>query len=269
MTWVVGATTWFGYGMIVSDICVSWRLPDGSYKRRDCLQKIYPMGLDIIAGFSGSVKIGFALLQNLREFLRLPEDKHDFGWDPDWVAHNWPVEARDVFGSFPAAVQKSRASVILVGAHPTDDGVLGRPRTFAASMRSPDFEPDVRSDPNAILSIGMGSGVKSCKEAIQDLMGAGAYHPLMQMETGMPLGWATAVSILLTDAVRGLSDHGISKHLHVGIVTRDRYKIIPNDHRQVESDGEVEFRMPKVARSYREFREMAQQMGFTTEAAIC
>lgn len=153
--------------MLVSDICVSWRLANGGYKRRDCLQKIYPMGPDIIAGFSGSVKIGFALLQSLRDFLRLPESKPDFGWKPDWVAHNWPEEAQRVFDGFPSGVQRQRASVIFIGAHPTDDGMPGRPRTYAVRMTSPEFEPDVRSNPNAILSIGMGAGVRTCKEAIQ------------------------------------------------------------------------------------------------------
>ena len=77
MTWVIGGSTIFGYGVLISDVCVSWEL---GYQF-DCLQKIYPLSNSIMGGFAGSVKIGFQLLQDLRDFLGLTdEEEKEYGW---------------------------------------------------------------------------------------------------------------------------------------------------------------------------------------------
>jgi len=82
MTWVIGGSTVFGYGVMISDICVSFE--QGPSK--DCLQKIYPVGNHIIGGFAGSIQLGFAMLQDLRSFLHLPEkEEKENAWHPDWV----------------------------------------------------------------------------------------------------------------------------------------------------------------------------------------
>ena len=73
MTWIVGTPTMFGYAFCVSDIRVSW----GERNGLDCLQKIYPVGRDIAAGFSGSVELGFWCIADLRRFLYHP--------DPRWA----------------------------------------------------------------------------------------------------------------------------------------------------------------------------------------
>ena len=58
----------FGYGALYSDVQVTF--PDGSTK--DLLQKAYPLSNFIAAGFAGSVRIGFMLLDSLSQFLQLP-----------------------------------------------------------------------------------------------------------------------------------------------------------------------------------------------------
>ena len=71
MTWVIGATPPFGgYGLMISDIQVS--LATG--ERFDILRKVHPVGPCLVLGFSGSVKIGFAMVENLRARLQLPPD---------------------------------------------------------------------------------------------------------------------------------------------------------------------------------------------------
>ncbi len=82
MTWVIGGITPFGYGVGLSDIRVSW----DDKKYRDCLQKVYPVGKFIIAGFAGSVELGFRLIQDLSNFLHL--DNPDEAWIPEWIAVN-------------------------------------------------------------------------------------------------------------------------------------------------------------------------------------
>ena len=60
MTWVVGAPSVFGYGALYSDVQVTFA--DGN--TRDLVQKAYPLSNFIAAGFAGSVRVGFMLLQS-------------------------------------------------------------------------------------------------------------------------------------------------------------------------------------------------------------
>src|SRR5450759_2701557 len=98
MTWVVGATSVFGYGALYSDVQVTFA--DGS--TRDLVQKAYPLGNFIAAGFAGSVRIGFKLLQSLAVFLVLPDEAlGSHASDPIWVATQWAPIARSVFEGAP------------------------------------------------------------------------------------------------------------------------------------------------------------------------
>ena len=92
MTWVVGATSMFGYGALYSDVQVTF--PDGTTK--DLIQKAYPITNFIAAGFSGSVRVGFSLLQSLAECTLLPDEALGTqAWEPVWVARRWgPSQSR-------------------------------------------------------------------------------------------------------------------------------------------------------------------------------
>jgi hypothetical protein len=70
MTWVIGASSLFGHGAVISDIQVTFR----TGQTVDLLQKAYPLGRFIVGGFSGSVLIGFRLLQSLKDMLKLPSE---------------------------------------------------------------------------------------------------------------------------------------------------------------------------------------------------
>ena len=100
MTWVVGASTIWGYGVVISDMQVAFS--DGT--TADILQKPYPMNNFIIAG---SVKIGFMLLESLAQFVQLPPNKAaTHAWDPLWVSNNWWPLAQEVFESAPEPEKK-------------------------------------------------------------------------------------------------------------------------------------------------------------------
>src|SRR5262245_56689808 len=103
MTWVIGASSIFGYGAILSDVRVTFR--DGS--QRDLVQKAFAVGPYVIAGFAGSVKIGFEMLHCLANFLTVPPNAPQPGaWEPEWVAEHWePIAA----GTFAAADAHERA----------------------------------------------------------------------------------------------------------------------------------------------------------------
>src|SRR5215207_8036961 len=98
MTWVVGATNIYGYGALYSDVRVTFA--DGT--TRDLVQKAYPLSNFIAGGFTGSVRIGFNLLQSLAECTLLPDDAlNTMAWDPVWVATKWSPIARAVYEASP------------------------------------------------------------------------------------------------------------------------------------------------------------------------
>jgi hypothetical protein len=80
MTWVIGASSIFDYGAMMSDVRVTFR--DGS--ERDLVQKAYPVGPYIVAGYAGSVRIGFQMLDSLTKFLIVPANAPQPGaWEPE------------------------------------------------------------------------------------------------------------------------------------------------------------------------------------------
>jgi hypothetical protein len=58
MTWILGSAPSFGYGALISDVRVSW----SNGAKLDRLQKIYPIGAGLMAGFAGSVAVGFWMI---------------------------------------------------------------------------------------------------------------------------------------------------------------------------------------------------------------
>jgi ATP-dependent protease HslVU (ClpYQ) peptidase subunit len=65
MTWIVGgAGQW--HPCIAGDVRVTWKYPRKEVSA-DCLQKIYPVAPNILAGFAGSVCLGFDVLHTSRQ----------------------------------------------------------------------------------------------------------------------------------------------------------------------------------------------------------
>jgi hypothetical protein len=91
MTWIVGASTMFGYGFGISDVCVAL----GDDDKVDCLQKVYPIGRHFAAGFAGLVAIGFAMLDELRRLSTYADER--IACDPRAAFREWPACARAVF----------------------------------------------------------------------------------------------------------------------------------------------------------------------------
>ena len=249
MTWVVGATTPFGYGVMVSDICVT--LSDGI--QRDVLRKAYPVGKFIIAGFAGSVGIGFDMIADLRDFLRMNETEAECCWEPEWVARNWSPRAKEVFRRQPITETKYGCEVMLVGVHAQEDA-LGHGRSVAAVLRWPDFEPDIETRWGAALSIGSGTGQH---EAMEALVATVKDVDLMQAEVNNPGGFSRVIAFGMTHDLFFRAPVGVSRHLHVSIVGINRFDFRPNDLEFHPKDGDpVTLQMPKVAESYEQLCEM-------------
>jgi hypothetical protein len=128
----------------------------GARKEKDCLQKIYPVGQYLAAGFAGSVQIGFEMIRSLKKGLRLEDPS--LAWDPTVIAQEWPMTARKIFQKYPGATQEHGCQLILLGVHSTEDvGIPGMGRAYIYSFSWPHFEP-VLAKPYEVLSIGSVSG---------------------------------------------------------------------------------------------------------------
>jgi len=153
MTWVVGTPTFFGYAILVSDIRVTVTLADGQKHYLDCLQKIYPVSKSMLAGFAGSVKIGFRMLAQLQyESAKVPPDTD---WVLDIIANTWwPRLARRIFEASEAGEKNLGSQIIISAGHPDKNmGDAPWPQTGVYTFSSPNFEPR-RGDYGQVLSIG-------------------------------------------------------------------------------------------------------------------
>jgi hypothetical protein len=225
MTWVVGSTTPFGYGIGLSDIRITFT--DGT--ERDCLQKIYPVGPFIAAGFAGSVAIGFAMVNRLKELLYDPSGAG--AWDPVAVSQWWPADAREVFENFSKEEQELQSQIILIGAHPIEhNGNPQWPRCHVHTFSSPTFEAVEVKAPN-LAAIGCGADVQHCRDALDQIAtDHNAWFNIVQGEQGTPGGMATVLAINLTSLLKHTQPRGVSSHLHYCWVYRGRIVIKTNDH---------------------------------------
>ena len=264
MTRVIGATSVYGYGALYSDVEVTFA--DGV--SRDLVQKAYPITNFIAAGFSGSVRVGFALLQSLANCTKLPtEALTSQAWDPVWVATKWAPVARSVFEGAPPEEQQAGASLLLLGASPTKDAGLGA-KMFLVRFAAPDFEPGIMARFIMSCSIGSGAGDREYKQSIKpQIRFINGIHRAEVMNRN---GWAQELAFCISRAVADRPRTGISRHFHGIVVRRGEVSTWNNNERIYHPDGTVvEVRMPHVAQGYEEFRRMAAGAGSECTCATC
>lgn len=261
MTWVIGTPSMFGYGVAISDIRVS--LSDG--QTLDCLQKVYPVGRFIAAGFAGSVEFGFAAIRDLQSHLRLPDPES--AWIPGWVAFRWFRRARKLFENAPDRIRQHNAQIMLVGVSPSVDmGIAGWARPTVAILRSPNFFPEILKI-NTIESIGSGRDVDIYR---QEMVHLNNDRVLWQMEAGMPGGYGTVLMQTLSRIVEENPDRFVSHHVHICTVRRGEILIGKNDYTSFEADGtRRDIRMPHVAVSWSEFQGLCRDAGADAGTATC
>jgi hypothetical protein len=254
----------FGYGALYSDVQVTF--PDGTTK--DLIQKAYPITNFIAAGFSGSVRVGFSLLQSLAECTLLPDDAlKTQAWDPVWVAKRWAPVAKSVFESAPQVERTLGASMLLLGASPNENAGLGA-RMFLVRFASPDFRPGIMARFIMWCSIGTGAGVAEYKQRIKPhIRFVSGIH---RAEIMNPNGWAQELVFSLTRSLREQPRPGISRHLHAVVVRRGQVSTWNNDEKIHYPDGSVEdVRMPPVAQNYEQFLQLAAAAGADGACATC
>lgn len=258
MTWVVGRAVRFGYSAGISDIRVTCGRTE-----RDCLQKIYPVGRFMALGFSGSVRIGFSMVDRLTELLRA--DDPETAWVPQAVAEWWPADAREVFSCALPRAKQCGCSLMLLSAHPTENaGDAPWARCYVHRFRAPDFMAE-QATGDEVVSIGSGAGVAPYREALQ---AAGNDLTHLQMEVGNPGGTAHGLMTVVRAALECNPRPGISRHLQVCIVRRGGIDI---HHYNRKSFGGVagDPVMPPLIRSFKELEEPLRATGSDAEEAQC
>jgi hypothetical protein len=264
MTWVVAASTIFGYGALYSDVQVTLR--DGT--TRDLLQKGYAVANFVASGFAGSVKIGFMLVQSLSDHLAPPpevEETHEC--EPVAAALSWAPIARHIFASADASERKLQSRFLLVGASPLGDQGFGS-KIYFVRFASPDFEPQIMSRPIKICGIGTGAAIREYKHSIKPLFRLSS--GLMKAEVGNPGGWGNHLGHSISQALAWHPHSGISRHLHAILVSRGGFRFGNTNQTIHHKDGSTtEHKMPVVAQSYEQFLAMARASGNEGAHATC
>ncbi len=223
MTWIVGASTLFGYGCVISDVQVS---DDTSGLRMDVLQKAYPVGKYIVAGFAGDVFPGFALLESLSNFLNSPSPDDDECWDPQWVAENWPDEACRVYRQIMEEYRPDGTDILMLGlnaAGNSEQRVMGGAIGHLSVFRSPDFLPESKQGGRKAMSIGCGEKVEKYTTTLEELM-LDPDLTYMQAEVFNPGGYAKRIAETLAWLVQKNPEDGISKQFQLFIVRMGEIK---------------------------------------------
>lgn len=264
MTWVCGASTIFGYGALYSDVRVTF----ANGAARDLIQKAYPVGNFVAAGFAGSVRIGFALLESLTDYLELPaEELQTVAWEPPWISSSWAPIAKSLFDNATEEEKALGSRLLMVGAAPDENCGLGS-KIYFTRFASPDFRPCLMSRAIKVCSIGTGAGIREYKLRLKPHFRLSA--GINRAEVGQPGGWARQLGSSIS---RVLTDHpnsGISEHVHILIVRRGSISVETNDRNIYPPNAPcIEIRMPPVANGYQKFRAMAASIGHDAAGASC
>ena len=253
---------------MLSDVRVTFA--DGS--QADLVQKAFGVGPYIVAGFAGSIKIGFQMIGHLSRFLHIPANEPPRIWEPDWVAEHWRPYALRIFDNAETAEQSGGAEILLVGASAkthvsTNPRSISMPRMCIVRFASPDFEPVIQDTPSSVSHIGSGGGVTHYTSIMQKYVEQPG--DLLKAEMGALGMWP---KILGSSVARIVQDHpvdGISPHLHIWVCKTGQIFIMTNDEKHLPNDGSdpIDFKMPTVARSYRQFVEQCHAIHVGAEGA--
>ena len=273
MTWVVGASSILGYGVMVSDVRITFS--DGT--QSDMLRKVYPIGPWMLAGFAGSVLIGMTLLDNLQRSLAatIPQngpEGYGFVFNPDAVAEHWAPRAAEIFARMPVEEQALGSQILLVGVNnpppenPLPPNSQQLPYVHIIKFSWPNFEPQHAAERWTAQHIGSGANIERFVESIKGLFNFENGTLNVEMTPG---GWGTLIGYSVGRLVRENPVDGIGAHAnidtcHLGGMYRGN-----NNERIFPPDGSIiNIEMPPIAETYEEFLTMCRERGKAATGAV-
>ncbi|WNJ89109.1 hypothetical protein [Bosea sp. 685] len=265
MTWVIGASSILGHGLMISDVRISF----GDGTEADLLRKSYRVAPYILAGFAGSVDIGLRLIGSLQDFLNVPDLPNNAAWQPDWVAENWSPIAARLFDDSPSMEQSSGSQIIMVGVSPNENmGASGFQRVYVTKFNWPDFIPVHMGKGLSVCHIGSGSNIERYESGVAEFFKFDSSAMLAGMQSG-PTGWSQMVGSSIGRIVSESPAPGISPHVFIDACQLGTFWSGTNDQNTYHPDGsKVEFRMPEVASNYRDFIVLCQKLGKASARAV-
>lgn len=197
----------FGYSALISDVRATFR---NGRPPLDGVQKIHAIGNGLIAGFAGSIKVGFDALSYLQRGWGVESGKlypvHRAAWE---FGHWW----RRFYRRIDPDLRALGCELIVAGVSPSPNGPFITSR--ASILRAPDFEPHHISGRWA--SIGSGSQHKAAAE----FANAEQLWPYYQMETSNPGGMAFSIAITVAQALDRDPMQDVSSKLLIGTARAD------------------------------------------------
>lgn len=265
MTWVVGASSVLGYGLLISDV----RITFGDGTEADLLRKSYPVAKYMLAGFAGSVEIGLRLVDSLQRLLHRPDIPEDVAWQPEWVADNWSPVAARLFAASPPSEQVSGSQIITVGVSPSEDmGVPEFKRVFLTKYNWPDFTPLHMEKGHTVCHIGSGAHVEDYEQGVAEFFKLGSLSMMSGLKGG-PVGWSQMIASSVGRLVSNNPVPGVSPHVFIDTVALGAFWSGNNDQNIYPPDGsKIEFRMPEVATNYAEFVALCRKLGKAAASVV-
>ena len=264
MTFVVALTGLPNGGYVANDVRV------GSFDAQERfvpwpdvgLQKVYPIGPFVVAGFAGSVELGFWAIDDLRRYVGDPPE--GIAVITSVIARWWWRRPRRAWGSIPAHLQQLGLSVIILGVSPAATPLTA---SHAFVFRHPEFQFE-RIDPFRPNGIGSGNGVPQAIRALADLV-----HPdnlnngLLRFEIGLPMGGADALGLALGAALENEPTPDVSAEFQIWRVRRGEILVGSNETTAL-TPGATSRVLPRLATSWREFQELTAEAGRAATAAV-
>lgn len=249
MTWVVGAVSPLGHAFIISDTRVTF----SNGLEADLIQKSYCIGQYMVAGFAGSVRIGFHLLAHLNHQLRL--DDENAAWEPNVVGRAWSRQAAAIFASHSDAERRLGCSIILGGSSPSRNNGDGPwAKTYLMRLASPNFVPGFSRNGFAALQIGSGTSVAPYRQLVKRYFRDPTLIVNFTNFGGHGIGQVLAGS--LSQEIRERPTPGVSPLLHVVSCGRGELQQSTINYRVMGSENSPSD--PRFATSYDEFCGLAK-----------
>lgn len=271
MTWVVGASSISGCGIMVSDVRITFA--DGS--EADILRKVYPVGPYLLAGFAGSVHIGMVLIDHLQRCLYQTAPTADqippgqaFAFNPDAVIEEWAPSAAEIFSKMPEAERNLGSQILIVGIDSAKNtGAPQFPYVHIAKLNWPDFKPEFSPQSWHVQHIGSGSNIDQFVTAVGEHFKITASS--LQAETAGPNAWAEMLGHSIGWLVKKYPVAGVGAHVNIDVCRLGDFSHGSNDERTHHRDGTItDFKMPQIAETYDEFLVMCRNLGKGAVGAV-
>lgn len=276
MTWVVGAAT-LDIGVLVGDIRISY-VQNGRPREeaRYGVQKLHQIVPSIWVGFAGSIAIGFAMVDQLREDARAVSTDAVLPEPVDLVSRWRAAAERSYEGAFPEQLRDAGCHMLVVGVSQEWTEDQGRPLWRLAHALRIELpwpgERNIRITKvafNQFDSIGSGEGVEEYRDLLTEST-AGGRHGLLAFSPTVGQGFGDAwhlagfvTSLGMGTVIDRRPELGISAHLLSAVVTAEGTMFSNNADAELFAEDGYRCRvppLPRLARSWAELQRFERRL---------